>query len=139
MLAAWSPPFHKLSDTPHSFRPEQKFSVPSIGSKTATHPSAENDSATQLSSPCMTRPDNRAVRKSDNWFSTKRSAAVTGLPSGFQRISDLRAIMSGIIAITAIRTSQSSARISLFLEPVNDNSSTTSWLLLRKKSTDDLT
>ena len=39
-LPACTPPLHNPNDTPHSFRPEQKFSVPSIGSSKATLPPA---------------------------------------------------------------------------------------------------
>lgn len=36
-LPAWSSPRQSDRDVPHIFRPEQKFSVPSIGSSTARH------------------------------------------------------------------------------------------------------
>ncbi len=38
---AWCAPSRQMeSETPHSLKPEQKFSVPSIGSSTAVQPAA---------------------------------------------------------------------------------------------------
>lgn len=87
MLPACFPPRQIERDVPHSFRPEQKFSVPSIGSSTATHSSPTTRSAVQLSSPMKQRPGSASVNQSRIRSSRYTSAAVTGLPSGFQVMS----------------------------------------------------
>lgn len=84
MLPAWPPARQIESDVPHSLRPEQKFSVPSIGSSTATHSVSQASRGRQLSSPMKVRPGRRWRSRSAIAVSRKVSAAVTGLPSGFQ-------------------------------------------------------
>ncbi len=74
-------------ETPHSLRPEQKFSVPSIGSSTATQPSPTAPPAVQLSSPMKHRSGSSPRSQSRMASSRKMSAAVTGLSSGFQVMS----------------------------------------------------
>lgn len=116
-LPAWAPPRQRLSDTPHSLKPEQKFSVPSMGSSTAIHPSRAwgRVLAEKLSSPIRTRPGNRSASHAVRRRSRKMSAAVTGLSSSFQWTSVRRASISGRLSVISARTS--SSRDAIMLRP----------------------
>lgn len=99
-LPACSPWHQSERATPHSLRPEQKFSVPSIGSSTATHSASGTCGGVSLSSATSTRPGRRWCNKSPSRLSWKWSALVTGLPSGFHRTSCRKASVCGKLAQT---------------------------------------
>lgn len=112
-LPRCAPSRQSPSETPHSRRPEQKFSVPSIGSSSARWRPPEAWPSSKLSSPTKVRSGRRAARKSLTRPSTKTSALVTGLPSGFQVISRRPARIRGRFVMTRSATDCSSARVSV--------------------------
>jgi hypothetical protein len=112
MLPRCRPSRHKPKETPHSFKPEQKFSVPSIGSSSAMCFPVRSTLGSKLSSPMKSTPGMRAVMNSRTIFSTKISAAVTGLSSAFQETSRRRWRMSGRLPVTRFAKSPNRSRTS---------------------------
>jgi len=98
MLAACAPEWKILIMVPHSANEDAKFSVPSIGSTTATHPLDCSSQPAWCSSPTNVRSGRASRNSASSASCTRRSAAVTGVSSALSSILDRSAVSPGIIS-----------------------------------------
>jgi hypothetical protein len=104
MLPACSDPCQRERDTPQIADPEIKFSVPSMGSKTATQPESSSGSKLNDSSPRNSKSSNSPTKRSRMPSSRNKSALLTGLPSLFQEKASLNSKTWGRLLITKFAT-----------------------------------
>lgn len=108
MLAAWAPSWNRLTAVPHSGSEETKFSVPSMGSTTATHPSVRAVQPASSSSPTKVSSGRSDRSVSSRVCCTNRSAEVTGVSSSF-RVTSVRSVSSRGISPSSTAWAFSSA------------------------------